>query len=59
MFLIMKKIHILCAFAVMMTLSSCDFLRMLAGRPTSEEIEERRLEILRAEEAELRLVWIP
>ena len=26
---------------------------MLAGRPTSEEIEERRLEILRAEEAEL------
>lgn len=53
MFLIMKKIHILCALAVMMTVSGCDFLRMLAGRPTSEEIEERRLEILRAEEAEL------
>lgn len=49
----MKKIHILCVLAVMMTVSGCDFLRMLAGRPTSEEIEVRRLEILCAEEAEL------
>lgn len=49
----MKKSYILLALAAVMTLTGCDFLRKLAGRPTSAEIEMRRLEILRAEEAEL------
>ena len=33
--------------------TGCDFMRKLAGRPTSEEVENMRLEILRAEEAAL------
>ena len=32
-------------------LTGCDFFRMLAGRPTSEEIESKKLEILKAQEA--------
>ena len=32
-------------------LTGCDFFRTLAGRPTSEEIEVRKLEILKAEQA--------
>lgn len=31
--------------------TGCDFFRTLAGRPTSEEIHRRRIEVLRAEEA--------
>ena len=38
---------------MMLTLTGCDFMRKLAGRPTSEDIEEKRLELLRAEEAAL------
>ena len=34
----------------MMSLTGCDFFRSLAGRPTSEEIQAKRLEILRAQE---------
>lgn len=49
----MKKSYILLILAAAMTLTGCDFMRKLAGRPTSAEIEMRRLEILRAEEAEL------
>lgn len=33
--------------------TGCDFFRQLAGRPTSEEIEMKRLEIIRAEQARL------
>ena len=35
---------------VMMRLTGCDFMRRLAGRPTSEDVEVKRLELLRAEE---------
>lgn len=35
---------------VMMSLTGCDFMRRLAGRPTSEDVEVKRLELLRAEE---------
>ena len=32
-------------------LTGCDFFRKLAGRPTSEDIEDKRIAIMRAEEA--------
>lgn len=35
----------------MLTLTGCDFFRKLAGRPTSEDIENRKLEIIMAQEA--------
>ena len=49
----MKKSYILLALVALFVLSGCDFMRKLAGRPTSEDIEIRRVEILRAEEAAL------
>ena len=45
----MKQSYILLGLAVMMTVTGCDFFRKIAGRPTSEYIEEKKLEILRAE----------
>ena len=33
--------------------TGCDFMRKLAGRPTAEEVEMMRIELLRAEEAAL------
>ena len=47
----MKKTYILLAFVVMSTVTGCDFFRKLAGRPTSEDIEQKRIEIMRAQEA--------
>lgn len=47
----MKRSYIFLAIAVMLTVTGCDFFRKLAGRPTSEDIESMRLELLRAEEA--------
>lgn len=49
----MKKTYILLILASLLTLTGCDFMRKLAGRPTSEEVEMMRLEILKAEEAVL------
>ena len=49
----MKKFHIIALIALMLILSGCDFMRRLAGRPTSEDIEYKRVELLRAEEAAL------
>lgn len=49
----MRRAHILMALLVLMTVSGCDFMRKVAGRPTSEDIENKRLELLRAEEAAL------
>lgn len=34
-------------------MTGCDFMRKLAGRPTGEELENMRIELLRAEEAAL------
>ena len=42
----MKKSYILLAAVVMMTVTGCDFFRKLAGRPTSDEIEVKRLEMV-------------
>lgn len=49
----MRSIHILLALIALMTFTGCDFMRKVAGRPTSEDIENRRIEILKAEEAAL------
>ncbi len=50
--IVMKKTGFLLLGIVVVMVTGCDFFRVLAGRPTSSEIEERRLEILRVEEAE-------
>lgn len=47
----MKKSLFLLMIVSMTMLTGCDFFRMLAGRPTSEEIESKKLEILKAQEA--------
>ncbi|MBO7191908.1 MAG: SPOR domain-containing protein [Bacteroidales bacterium] len=49
----MKKSCILLILAFSFILTGCDFMRKLAGRPTSEDVEAKRLELLRAEEAAL------
>lgn len=49
----MKIFRIAFILSVMMLLSSCDFFRSLAGRPTSEELELKKQEMLRAETAAL------
>jgi len=48
----MRKARIIMAFALSASLlHGCDFLRILAGRPTSREIEEKRRAILLMETA--------
>ena len=47
----MKKSYILLLAAVMMTVTGCDFFRRLAGRPTSDVIEEKRQEMVADMEA--------
>ena len=49
----MRKCLLLIALVSMFLLTGCDFFRSLAGRPTSEEIEEMRVEKLRVEEERL------
>lgn len=49
----MRSIHITIALLALMMFTGCDFMRKVAGRPTSEDIENRRIEILLAEEAAL------
>ena len=50
----MKRAVLLSLCAATLLVSSCDFFRFLAGRPTSEEIETRRIEMERIQE-EIRL----
>lgn len=47
----MKKSVILLMLAVMTLATGCDFFRALAGRPTSEDIQLKRIEIMKSEEA--------
>lgn len=49
----MKRQVLLFLAVAVFAVSGCDFFRSLAGRPTSEDIEMKRIEILRAEEAAL------
>lgn len=46
----MKKTYILVILSAMILLSGCDFFRKVAGRPTSEDIEAKKVEIARVEE---------
>ncbi|MGM9747487.1 MAG: hypothetical protein ACI3ZN_01690 [Candidatus Cryptobacteroides sp.] len=48
----MKRSTILCIVLMALTLSGCDFFRKIAGRPTSAQLEEKKLEI-KAKEAEI------
>ena len=45
----MRFVNISLVFVALIVLSGCDFFRVLAGRPTSAEIEELRVEIQRVE----------
>ena len=47
----MKKSILLTLALASLLLSGCDFLRSIAGRPTSEDLENKRTEILREQEA--------
>ncbi len=38
---------------MLVSLTGCDFLRTIAGRPTSRDMEEKRMAIIRAEEEAL------
>ena len=49
----MRKSVILLMFAVMTITTGCDFFRVLAGRPTSDDIQSKRIEIMKNEEAAL------
>ena len=45
------KRSLIIALALVTVVSSCDFIRTLAGRPTSEELEQMRLQRMAAAEA--------
>ena len=47
----MKKSMILMLMVALPLVTGCDFFRKLAGRPTSEDIENKRVAIMRADEA--------
>lgn len=49
----MRKSVILLLLAVMTLTTGCDFFRALAGRPTDKDIQDKRVEIMKAEEAML------
>ncbi len=49
----MRIVKILLVFGALISLTGCDFFRMLAGRPTSADIEEIRTEIKRVEQEAL------
>lgn len=45
----MKKSYIFILLALLLTVSGCDFFRKVAGRPTTEDIETKKVEIARVE----------
>ena len=47
--LVMKKSYILVLLLVMLTVTGCDFFRKVAGRPTTANIEAKKVEIARVE----------
>lgn len=46
----MKKSSLLLVLLMSVLLTGCDFLRAVAGRPVSRDIEKKRIEIIKAEE---------
>ena len=58
----MKRSVILILACAALFLSGCDFVRTLAGRPTSDDLEVKRSNIERAENVArywTRTCWIP
>ncbi len=49
----MRKSVLLSMSLMLVSLTGCDFLRAVAGRPTGKAIEEKRIAIIRAEEEAL------
>ncbi len=49
----MKKSVILFMSIMLVSLTGCDFLRSVAGRPTGKDIEAKRIAIIKAEEKAL------
>ena len=49
----MKRTAILLIITLALTVTGCDFFRRVAGRPVSADIENKRVAILKAEEAAL------
>lgn len=47
---VMKKSSLLLVMFMLVVFTGCDFLRAVAGRPTSKDIENKRIEIIKAEE---------
>ena len=47
----MKKTFVILLAITLLCTGSCDFVRTLAGRPTTAQVEQIRLEQLAAEEA--------
>ncbi len=47
---VMKKSVLLLLSLMLVVLTGCDFLRAVAGRPTSKDIEEKRIAIIKSEE---------
>ncbi len=50
---VMRKPVLLIMSLMLVSLTGCEFLRSVAGRPTDKDIEEKRIAILRAEEEAL------
>ena len=46
----MKKPSLFFVLLMLVTVTGCDFLRAVAGRPLSGDIEKKRIEIIKAEE---------
>lgn len=49
----MKKSSLLLVLLTLTVITGCDFLRAVAGRPLSRDIEKKRIEIIKAEEEAL------
>lgn len=45
----MRKSYIFILLALLLTVTGCDFFRKVAGRPTTEDIEAKKVEIARVE----------
>lgn len=51
----MKRTYIVVMLAALMLVTGCDFFRRVAGRPTSADIEEKKVQIARYEEEQAEL----
>lgn len=53
LYIMRKSVLTVLALCIMLAMTGCDFMRKLAGRPTSEDIERARIEMLQAQELAL------